>query len=273
MKQTQQESTFATVSDTPRIRVRALGIQRQQTSIINQLSFDVRAGEVLGLIGPNGAGKSTILASIAGIEKHNQGSIEIDGKKLSSISNAQRAQTLAWVEQAGQVHWPLSVEQLVMLGRTPYQSSWSTTSLIDAQAVERALVHTDCLTIRHQSVSTLSGGERARALLARALASCPTILLADEPVASLDLAHQLQTMQLLRNHASGGHSTVVVLHDLSLAARYCDRILLLHKGERIALGEPAAVLTDQNIADVYGVSVIAGCSSIPWIVPEYLLKP
>lgn len=261
----------ATESYTVRIRIRELTVQRQRKIIIKKLSFEVRSGEVLGLIGPNGAGKSTMLATMAGIEMPDKGVIEVDGENITAISREQRSRTLAWIEQGGQIHWPVSVEQLVMLGRTPYQSQWSPPSSIDAQAVENALKEADCLTIRHQRVSTLSGGERARALLARALASQPSILLADEPVASLDLAHQLQAMQLLRNHATGNRSTVVVLHDLSLATRFCDRLMLLHKGECIATGEPAAVLTHQNIASVYGVSVVMGCSSVPWIVPEHLL--
>lgn len=272
MNEITQKPSPATDLDSIRIRIRDLKIQRQQNTIVEQLSFDVRAGEVLGLIGPNGAGKSTVLASIAGIEKPDQGFIEIDGENIASISREQRSRTLAWIEQGGQIHWPVSVEQLVMLGRIPHQSHWHTPSCSDTQAVEHALEQADCLTIRHQRVTTLSGGERARALLARALASQPSVLLADEPVASLDLAHQLQTMQLLRDHATGKCSTVVVLHDLSLATRYCDRLMLLHKGECIATGEPAAVLTHQNIADVYGVSVVTGCTSVPWIVPEHLLK-
>ena len=108
-------------------------------------------------------------------------------------------------------------------------------------------------------------------LLARALATEPSLLLADEPISALDLGHQLQTMQLLRDYATGERAAVVVMHDLSLAARYCNRLVLMHEGKLISVGEPAAVLSTRNIADVYGVSVVTGCESVPWIVPEQLL--
>lgn len=264
-------STLPPVATSPRISVKELVVQRSGRCIVDKLSFDVNAGEVLGLIGPNGAGKSTVLATLAGIDNPDAGSILVDGQEIKSLSSHERAQRIGWIEQLGTVHWPLSVERLVMLGRIPHLPPWSKTTEQDREAVESALEKADCLGLRHRQVPSLSGGERARVLLARALATQPSLILADEPVSALDLGHQLQTMQLLRDYASGVRATVIVMHDLSLAARYCNRLVLMHKGKLISAGEPAAVLSHQNIAEVYGVSVITGCDSVPWVVPEHLL--
>ena len=258
-------------SPTLRVEVHELSIRRSEHIIVDKLSFDVQAGEVLGLIGPNGAGKSTVLAAMAGIDNCDAGNIIVDKRNITSYSASERAQCISWIEQLGTVHWPLSVERLVMLGRIPHLPPWSKTTQEDHAAVESALTKADCLSLRTRQVPTLSGGERARVLLARALAAEPTLLFADEPVSALDLGHQLQTMQLLRDFASEERAAVVVMHDLSLAARYCNRLVLMHEGKLVAVGEPAAVLSHRNIADVYGVSVVTGCDSVPWVVPEHLL--
>lgn len=254
-----------------RVKVEGLVIQRKHKTIVDNLSFDIRANEVLGLIGPNGAGKSTVLAALAGIDTPNAGTVHIDENNLASLSASERAQQIGWVEQVGTVHWPVSVERLIMLGRIPHLPAWSKATQIDQAAVEYAMEKADCMSIRNRQVPTLSGGERARVLLARALAAEPSVLFADEPASSLDLGHQLQTMQLLRDYASERRSVVVVMHDLSLAVRYCHRLALMHEGRLVSVGQPAAVLSDKNIADVYGVSVVTGCESVPWIVPEHLL--
>ncbi|MFK7993574.1 MAG: ABC transporter ATP-binding protein [Granulosicoccus sp.] len=254
-----------------RVRVTELVVRRRRKTIIDNLSFDVKAGEVLGLIGPNGAGKSTVLATMAGIDTPDAGTIHIDNRDITSLSASDRAQSIGWVEQLGTVHWPLSVERLIMLGRIPHLPPWGKATTADHEAVEDAIAKADCTSIRQRQVPTLSGGERARVLLARALAAEPTLLFADEPVSSLDLSHQLQTMQLLCDYAGEQRAVVVVMHDLSLAVRYCHRLVLMHKGEIVAVGEPAAVLSNQNIADVYGVSVVTGCQSVPWVVPEHIL--
>lgn len=258
-------------TNSKRVKVSQLVVKRADHVIINNLTFDVYGGEVLGLIGPNGAGKSTLLSCLAGIEGYSEGSIELDGKPLVKLTAQERAQKLAWLEQLGAVHWPLSVERVVMLGRIPHLPRWSQASEADMLAVENALAQTDCLNLRQRRVTTLSGGERTRVLLARALAAEPSLLLADEPVSSLDLRHQLQTMELLRSYVSDENAAVVVMHDLSLAARFCDRLLLLSEGRLIACGEIAAVLTQQNIAEVYKVSVASGCADVPWLVPNQLL--
>lgn len=254
-----------------RLEADSISVRRSERTLVDKVSLYVAAGELVGLIGPNGAGKSTLLTALAGIERKASGTISIDGHPLRGISSAERALQVGWVEQSGSVHWPVTVERLVMLGRIPHLPVWCRAGDTDLQAVENALNICDCQCLRKQPVTTLSGGERARVLLARALAAEPTLLFADEPISNLDLGHQLQTMQLLREFAHDKRAAVVVMHDLSLAARYCDRLYLMHEGRIVASGHVAEVLSAQNLADVYGVSVISGCESIPWIVPDQLL--
>ena len=253
----------------PKIRLTAISltISKSRKRIIDDVSLHVNAGELVGLIGPNGAGKSTLLASLAGIENYDSGKITIDGQNLASIKTKQRALKIAWLEQLGSVHWPVTVERLVMLGRIPHLPAWSRATDADQVAVDKAMVQADCDALRRRKVTTLSGGERARVLLARALATEPDLLFADEPVSAQDLGHQLQAMQALRDFSQGDRAALVVLHDLSLAARYCDRLYLINNGRLAASGSVASVLSPQNLAEVYEVSVISGCEQVPWIIP------
>ena len=250
-----------------RLTASGLSIVKSERLLVNDVSMQVAHGELVGLIGPNGAGKSTLLSMLAGIEKPSSGSIMLDDEALSDIPIKERAAKIGWLEQLGTVHWPVTVERLVMLGRIPHLPTWGTPNDHDINAVEHAISVADCSSIRTQVVTTLSGGERSRVLLARALAAEPSMLFADEPVSALDLGHQLQTMQLLRDFASDNNAAVVVLHDLSLAARYCDKLYLMHEGRLVANGSVASVLSTENIARVYGVSVVAGCDQVPWIIP------
>lgn len=259
-------------SATPRIAVNNVSFHINNNDILNNVSISAMPGELVGLIGPNGAGKSTLLSLLAGLSTCKAGSIKIDGMPINDINTATRARTLGWLEQIGEIHWPLTVHRLVSLGRFPHLSTWQKFSETDEIAIQQALVKTDSLHLQHRDAMTLSGGERARVLMARVLAAEPSLLLADEPVSSLDLGHQLQTMDVLRQFASGMQACVVVLHDLSLAARYCDRLFLLDKGVLKAEGTAATVLSNENIRQVYGVDVIAGCDSIPWIVPHRLVS-
>lgn len=229
-------------------------------------------GELVGLIGPNGAGKSTLLSLLAGLATCTAGSISVDGKLIDDFNTAARAQTIGWLEQIGEVHWPLPVHRLVSLGRYPHLSTWQKFSEEDERAVQQALQQTDSTHLQDRDAMTLSGGERARVLMARVLAAEPSLLLADEPVSSLDLGHQLQTMDVLRKFATGTQACIVVLHDLSLAARYCDRLYMLDNGVLKAEGNAASVLNNDTIREVYGVDVIAGYDVIPWIVPHRLVS-
>jgi iron complex transport system ATP-binding protein len=240
----------------------ALGGRR----VVDRVSADL-AGGVIGLIGPNGAGKSILVRAVAGLIPA-EGAILIDGKRVAALPLRERARHIAYLPQGQAVHWPLTVERLVALGRLPHLAPFARPGSIDAQAIERALERTELLSLRHRAVDELSGGERARVLLARALAVEAPLLLADEPLAALDPAHQIEVMALLRAEAERGATVVAVLHDLTLAARWCDRLLLIDQGRLIADGKPAEVLTADRIASVFGVSAFIGeAVGEPLIVP------
>jgi iron complex transport system ATP-binding protein len=220
---------------------------------------------LIGLVGPNGAGKSSLVRAIAGLVP-SDGTILIDGR--SKMALRERARRIAYLPQGQAVFWPVTVERLVALGRLPHLAPFGRPANADLDAIERALTRTDLLELRDRSVDQLSGGERARVLLARALAVEAPLLLADEPLAALDPAHQIEVMQLLRAEAARGATVIAVLHDLTIAARWCDRLLLIDKGQLVADGAPREVLTAERIDAVYGVSAFIGeAEGEPLIVP------
>lgn len=234
-----------------------ISVERSGSQLLNAVDIDVKAGELVGLIGPNGAGKSTLLSVLAGLDTPNTGAVQWLDAPLSQLSDRQRAQQIGWMEQLSAPHWPVSVEHLVMLGRLPYLTRWQSPTESDHANVEAALEATDCVALRERRVNTLSGGELTRVMLARVLATEPQLLFADEPIAALDIGHQLQTLDVLRAFATSERGCLVVLHDLSLASRYCDRLVLLNDGRCVASGVAKDVLTEQIVRDVYGVEVMA----------------
>ena len=236
-------------------------------ALVDGVSLAVRPAELVGLIGPNGAGKSTLLAMLAGLDVPDAGTVSLDGEPVRSLPATRRAREIGWLEQGGAVHWPVSVERLVALGRLPHLRPGVRVSAADREAVAEALAATGCTGLAARAVTTLSGGERTRALLARVLAGRPRLILADEPVAALDPAHQLGTMELLREFAREGRGCVAVLHELSLAARWCDRVYLMHAGRVVGEGPPAQVLDERRLREVYGIEAVSGHDRVPWIVP------
>ncbi|MGH8529854.1 MAG: ABC transporter ATP-binding protein [Nevskiales bacterium] len=235
------------------LEAKALAVDLGPREILHGVSLRLAAGEVLGLLGPNGAGKTTLLRALAGLIPSARGEIRLGRAPLAGISPRQRARRLAYLAQGRECHWPLAVADLVALGRLPFRAPWARVPDADRAAIEQALRDAGVQQLAQQPITSLSGGERARALLARALASTPEVLLADEPTAGLDPAHQLKVMGILRERAAQGAGVLVVLHDLSLAARYCDRLLLLHQGRVLAVGTPAEVLTPAHLAESYGI--------------------
>ncbi len=222
--------------------------------ILKGIDFEVNEGELVGLIGPNGAGKSTLLRLLTQVESPSAGEVLFDGKAIDLLSAEERARRIAYLVQDARAHWPVSVEKLVGLGRIPYQKWWQQASSEDHEKILKAMQLTETLAYRNRIVTTLSGGEHTLVMLARIMATEPQLIFADEPVAALDPYHQLHVMEILRNHASDRRAVVVVLHDLSLAARYCDRLYLLNHGELYCSGNTTEVLNAKNIATVYGVN-------------------
>ena len=222
--------------------------------LVDGISFDVSAGEVVIVLGPNGAGKTTLLRAIAGLIAHG-GEIRWHGASLAGMQTSDRAKLLAYLPQGHVAHWPISVREAVAIGRFPHASSLAQLRDDDIAAIERALSDAGATHLANENITTLSGGERARVMLARALAVESPVLLADEPVAALDPAHQLTIVAMLQRLARRGRAIIAVLHDLALASRFADRVILMKEGRLIANGKPGDVLTDDHVADVFGVSV------------------
>ena len=241
------------------LSVESLQVAWRGQTCVQDLSFQVQSGELLALIGPNGAGKSTVLRALAQLLPH-QGRVLLDGEDLARLAPHQRARRLAYLAQGDQVAWPLQVRDFVALGRLPHQGRWRlvSASKTDQNAVDAALSAMHLTDMAERHLHALSGGERARARLARAMAVQAPLLLADEPVAALDPYHQLSVMELLRAQCNAGHAVVVVLHDLTLASRFCDRVLLLQGGRAVACGAPRHVLTPAHLQRVYQVQAMHG---------------
>ncbi|BCI67660.1 hemin import ATP-binding protein HmuV [Acetobacter aceti] len=244
------------------LRVDHATLSYGNTVVLRDVSLSVRAGEVLGLIGPNGAGKSSLLRVLAGLQPPDEGSVQMEGANLADKAALWRAHRIAFLPQEAETLPPMAVRELVSLGRIPFGKGQSDE---DRLAVEEALQQTRTLEFAHRAVTALSGGERARVLLSRALAVRAPVLLADEPIAALDPAHALSVMNLFRDLSRKGAAIVVVLHDLALASRFCDRVALLKDGAPVSMGLPEDVLTDDMVSHVYGVTVQRVCNAvIPW---------
>jgi iron complex transport system ATP-binding protein len=251
-----------------RLQVEGLSVSLDGRTVVDEVSFTAAGGELVGLIGANGVGKSTLLRAIAGIQAVDRGLVRYDGEVLPNSAGKSRARTIAYLPQGQTVHWPIDVRQLVALGRIPHLAPLSRLSANDEAAVERAMLRADVTAFAARPATELSAGERARALLARALAVEAQVLLADEPTAALDPLHQLQVMALLRQLADDGALVIVVLHDLALAARSCDRFLLMREGAILADGGAEQVMTAENLAGAYGVQAFfAAHEGRPIVLP------
>lgn len=219
--------------------------------VIDGVSLTVADGETLGLLGPNGAGKSSLLRLLAGLRPPDGGAVLLTGRPLAGLRRRAVARRIAVVEQQVSTELDVTVEQIVRLGRIPHRGIWSGDTEADNRAVERALAHTETAGMRDRNWRTLSGGEQQRVQIARALAQEPRELLLDEPTNHLDIRHQFELLALIRALPV---TAVVTLHDLTLAALFCDRLVVLDKGRVVAAGTPAEVLTAELISSVYGVA-------------------
>lgn len=244
------------MTTSPHFEVEGLSVQYDDVRVLDQIAFAARGGALIGLIGPNGAGKTTLIKAMAGLLTTSSGVMTLDGKPIDKWHQDALAQKIGYLSQSRIVHWPVTVDRLVSLGRLPHRGPWDSVSDTDQAAIDEALMLTDVETLRSRTVTTLSGGELARVLLARVLAGMPQVILADEPVSGLDPGHRLQVLSELKRLSADGRLVVVVLHDLTLASRFCDRLILLHEGRIEADGIPGDVLSPQTLATVYGVEAV-----------------
>jgi len=225
-----------------------LSVRLRGRPILSNVTLNVGAGEFVGLIGPNGAGKTTLMRAALGLLPH-------DGESsLAALPPEARGRRAAWMPQARDIAWPVSVETLVALGRTPHLGGWQGLRATDRAHVDRALATMGLEGLRHRTATRLSGGEQAMALIARALAQDTPLLMADEPIAGLDPANQIATMAVFARLAHEGRAVIASLHDLGLAARHCTRLILLGEGGIAADGPPERVLTPDNLARIFHVT-------------------
>jgi iron complex transport system ATP-binding protein len=221
-------------------------------------SLEIHEGEVLGLIGPNGAGKSTLLNAIAGLIPRT-GQISLGGQNLQRLDSLQRARRIALQPQFIESVWALSVHDIVSMGRLPWGDS-------DQTIIGDVMRQANITVFANRHVNELSGGERARVWLARVLANQPLVLLVDEPVANLDIHYQQEVMQILQDYARAGHAVVIAIHDLSLAARYCDRLCLMDDGRIVITDTIDAVLNSAVLSPVFNVDVYVDLDNRPPVV-------
>ena len=239
------------------LRVERLEVRRGSCVVLSGIDLQLRPGEVRGVLGPNGAGKSTLLAALTGELPASTGQVTLDQRALDDWSGPERARRLAVLPQSSSLNFAFRVEEVVAMGRLPHDSG----RVRDAQIVQEALHAADAAHLAGRSYLELSGGERQRVHLARVLAQLwpggdGQILLLDEPTSMLDPLHQHTCLQAVRHLAESGAAVLVILHDLNLAARYCDRLLLLEQGRAHALGTPAEVLRAEPLQAVFGLEVL-----------------
>jgi iron complex transport system ATP-binding protein len=231
-----------------------VSVRLGKPTVLSGISLRLRTGALTVVVGPNGAGKTTLLRTLAGLVVPVEGRVVLDGTDLHRVRPSERARAIAYLPQGGAIAWPLPVEEVVALGRMPHGEGPSHLRPEGRQAVADAMAQVGLAGFEQRPASELSGGERARVLLARALAVGAPVLLADEPVAALDPRHQLVVLEVLKARAAAGGTAVAVMHDLALAARFADEIVLLDSGRLRACGPPGEVLTPAALAESFGIA-------------------
>jgi iron complex transport system ATP-binding protein len=229
------------------LALKDLSVSLGARPVMTNASLAIGEGEVVGLIGPNGAGKTTLMRAALGL-------IDADGhSSLARLSDHERARAVAWMPQERGVAWPIQVQDLVMLGRLPHRGARAGIRESDREAVAAAIAQVGLAGFEQRPATQLSAGERTRALIARALAQDTPLVMADEPIAGLDPAHQITTMETFAGLAAAGRSVLLSIHDLGLAARHCSRLILLGERRVVADGTPAQVLTPEHLAQIFHI--------------------
>ena len=241
-----------------KITINGLSFSYNGEPLLAGIDLTVSEGEILAIVGPNGSGKTTLLRNISGSLSPESGAVYLDMKRLPELSITELARYLAVVEQEREVGFDFTVREIVALGRLPHRGRFARETKTDKEWIERAMELTNVTPFAERSIRELSGGEKQRVFLAMALAQNPRVLLLDEPTTYLDINHQIQIMEIVRQQAAAGLTVLMAIHDLNLAAQYADRVAILHQGRLLAVGRPADVLTEANIKQAFQVDVVVG---------------
>jgi iron complex transport system ATP-binding protein len=244
------------------IEAHALGFRYASGTAVDDVSLAVDRGEMLGVIGPNGSGKSTLLRLLSGVLQPASGEVRVGGRPLGQYSRRDLGRRIAVVPQESFIEFPFSVIEVVLMGRSPHLGGFGFEGDLDLEVARKAMARTGVLELASRSIHELSGGERQRVILARALAQEADVLLLDEPAAFLDIRHEVEIYDLLRELLAEGKTVVSVLHDLNLAALYCDRVALLKGGRVVKLGSANEVITYANLTAVYETEVYVDVNDI-----------
>lgn len=241
-----------------RLQLTSVGFGYHGRPALSEIGFEAGGGEMIALVGPNGAGKSSLLKLCAGLFQPATGRVELDGGALHDFPAQQRARRISYLPPDGASAWPMPVRRIVALGRVPHLKPLRKLTAEDEAAIDRALEKAGIVDLAERPFDQLSSGERARVLLARALATQADLILLDEPTAALDPRHQLGVMEILRAEAGRGALVIVAAHALDLVARYADRAILMQDGRVVADAPPAQSLSEARIAEVFGVVAPGG---------------
>lgn len=257
------------MSTNSRLEASAIHVRLAGRDVLKDVSLSVAPGDFVAVAGPNGAGKSTLLRALAGLTIPAAGHVSLGGADIRSLDRRELGRSIAYLPQDRTVHWPLRARAVVALGRIPHGSGPNRgESELDRAKIEAALMQMDVEALADRPIAELSGGERARVLMARALAQDAEILIADEPSAGLDPAHALGLFETLARISAEGRAVIVALHDLSLALRYCPRAVLMKDGRVASSGPARDVMTEAEIERVYGIrACIAEIAGVPCVLP------
>lgn len=255
------------------IEVRNLDLSFGDDQVLHDICLSIEKGKFYSIVGPNGSGKTTLFKAVSKILGSTKGKVFIDGADLRKISGRELARKVSMVPQNTVVDFEFSVMDIVLMGRTPYIKKFGSESEADMEIAKKAMEMTNIWHLRHKSINEVSGGERQRVIIARAIAQDTDIILLDEPISHIDLRHQIELLDTLRNlNRSRGVTVVTILHDLNLAAEYSDEIVLMDKGRVLSCGSAHEVLTKQNVEQVYNIEVDMienPRTKRPHIVPVY----